>query len=181
MNPPPNDPIPFEKDNQHVSPPPLYPAKEKPHVLPPPLFPAKEKVEKKSGITPIAGSASSPIFFSDPDVFEPAESDDNEEDFHTYVRNLNCTTKWKVVIMESASEGRDEDFDDVNDGQDFNDDEENDGWPHMKEEGSKQQYYVQGPQQGSQKNNPWCISECNGNVTCRIQIDLVGCVSNVGK
>ena len=107
MKPTKNDPIPFEKDNQHVLPPPLYPAKEKPHVLPPPLFPAKEKqhvlpppphpakekVEKKSGITPIAGSTSSPIFFSDPDVFEPAESDDNEEDFHTYVRNLNCTTK----------------------------------------------------------------------------------------
>ena len=160
-NPPPNDPIPFEKDNQCVSPPPLYPAKVKPCVLPPPLFPAKEKqhvspppphpakekLKKKSAITPVAGSASGPVFFSDPDISEPTESDDNEEDFHTYVRNLNHTTKRKVTIMESASEGRDEDFDNDND---------DDGRPYVKEEGLKQQYYIQGPQRGSQKNNPWC-------------------------
>ena len=110
MNPPPNDQIPFEKDNQRVSPPP-------PH-------PAEEKLEKKSATTPIAGSAGSPVFFSDPNISEPTESDDNEEDFHTYVRNLNHTTKQKVAIMESASEGRDKDYDDVDNPQDFDDDED---------------------------------------------------------
>ena len=141
-NPPPNDLIPFEKDNQCVSPPPLYPAKEKTHVslpplfpakeekqhvLPPPPHPAKEKLEKKLDTIPIVGSASSPIFFSDPDISEPTESYDNEEDFHTYVRNLNHTTKRKVTRMESASEERDKDFDDVDDPQDFDDDEDDDG------------------------------------------------------
>ena len=64
--------------------------KKKQHVLPPPPHPAKENLKKKSATTPVAGSTGSPVFFLDPDVSEPAESNDNEED---YVRNLNHTTK----------------------------------------------------------------------------------------
>ena len=88
----------------------------------------------------------SPVFFLDPNISKPAEFNDNEEDFHTYVRNLNRTTKQKVARMESASEERDEDFDDIDDPQDFDDDKDDNGQPYVKEQGSKRQYYVQGPQ-----------------------------------
>jgi hypothetical protein len=52
--------------------------------------------------------------------------------------------------MESASEGEDEEEDDVDD---FDVDEHDDGRHYVKEEGARRQYY---PQRGNRRNNPRC-------------------------
>jgi hypothetical protein len=83
-------------------------------------------------------------------------------DFQTYVRQLNRTSKRKIV-MESASEGEDEEEDDVDD---FDVDEHDDGRHYVKEEGARRQYY---PQRGNRRNNPRCDRCTRRNDLCYAQ------------
>ena len=150
-NPPSDDPLPSDDDDLPPS---------------PPVRLVKEKSDKKkTGIDTIADSARGPYFFPDPAESDPEPDPNDDEDFQTFVRKLNRTSKRNVV--ESASEEVDED-----DEEDFDDDEDDDGRRYVKEEG-KHQYYSQQrgyqPQRGNRKNNPRCVRCIQRNFACYMQ------------